>query len=613
MDIRELDKFLLKVQKPARYTGGETNIVVKNFEKTECKVAFCFPDTYEIGMSHIGMKILYHLINEREDSLCERFYAPWPDMEEQLKLHNIPLFSLENKKPLKDFDLIGFTLQYEMSYTNILNMLDMSDIPLRSENRTDEPFVCFGGPCAYNCEPIADFADFVMLGEGEEIFGEVIEEYKTWKKSGKTRKEFLESIAKLEGIYVPSFYDVEYNDDETIKSIKTNNENAAERPRKRIIKDLDKVYYPEKPIVPFTEIVHDRIMMEIFRGCTRSCRFCQAGYIYRPVREKSPDKIVSACENLIKNTGYDEITLSSLSTSDYSCFNELADKLIEITEKQNVSLSLPSLRVDNFSVDLMKRIQKVRKSGLTFAPEAGSQRLRDIINKNVKEQDLLNTSKIAFSNGWNTIKLYFMIGLPLELDEDVLAIADLAEKVVNVYFEAAKELEKKRGVKVTVSTSTFVPKPFTPFQWDGQDEIENVVRKQQLLKNAITRKQISYNWHESKLSFLEAVFARGDRRLSNVIELAHKKGCKFDSWNEHFKYESWLEAFAECGINPEFYANRKRDFEEVLPWSHIDVGVSDKYLMKERLKADKGETTDDCRNGCTGCGATVLGGGPCIK
>ena len=613
MDIRELDKFLLKVQKPARYTGGETNIVVKNFEKTECKVAFCFPDTYEIGMSHIGMKILYHLINEREDSLCERFYAPWPDMEEKLKLHNISLFSLENKRPLKDFDLIGFTLQYEMSYTNILNMLDMSDIPLRSENRTDEPFVCFGGPCAYNCEPIADFADFVMLGEGEEIFGEVIEEYKTWKKSGKTRKEFLESIAKLEGIYVPSFYDVEYNEDETIKSIKTNNENAAERPRKRIIKDLDKVYYPEKPIVPFTEIVHDRIMMEIFRGCTRSCRFCQAGYIYRPVREKSPDKIVSACENLIKNTGYDEITLSSLSTSDYSCFNELADKLIEITEKQNVSLSLPSLRVDNFSVDLMKRIQKVRKSGLTFAPEAGSQRLRDIINKNVKEQDLLNTSKIAFSNGWNTIKLYFMIGLPLELDEDVLAIADLAEKVVNVYFDAAKELEKKRGVKVTVSTSTFVPKPFTPFQWDGQDEIENVVRKQQLLKNAITRKQISYNWHESKLSFLEAVFARGDRRLSNVIELAHKKGCKFDSWNEHFKYESWLEAFAECGINPEFYANRKRDFEEVLPWSHIDVGVSDKYLMKERLKADKGETTDDCRNGCTGCGATVLGGGPCIK
>ena len=492
-------------------------------------------------------------------------------------------------------------------------MLDMSDIPLRSENRTDEPFVCFGGPCAYNCEPIADFADFVMLGEGEEIFGEVIEEYKTWKRSGKTRKEFLESIAKLEGIYVPSFYDVEYNEDETVKSIKTNNENAAERPRKRIIKDLDNVYYPEKPIVPFTEIVHDRIMMEIFRGCTRSCRFCQAGYIYRPVREKSPDKIVSACENLIKNTGYDEITLSSLSTSDYSCFNELADKLIEITEKQNVSLSLPSLRVDNFSVDLMKRIQKVRKSGLTFAPEAGSQRLRDIINKNVKEQDLLNTSKIAFSNGWNTIKLYFMIGLPLELDEDVLAIADLAEKVVNVYFEAAKELEKKRGVKVTVSTSTFVPKPFTPFQWDGQDKIENVVRKQQLLKNAITRKQISYNWHESKLSFLEAVFARGDRRLSDVIELAHKKGCKFDSWNEHFKYESWLEAFAECGINPEFYANRKRDFEEVLPWSHIDVGVSDKYLMKERLKADKGETTDDCRNGCTGCGATVLGGGPCIK
>ena len=613
MDIRELDKFLLKVQKPARYTGGETNVIVKDFDNTECKVAFCFPDTYEIGMSHIGMKILYHLINEREDSLCERFYAPWPDMEEQLKLHNIPLFSLENKRPLKDFDLIGFTLQYEMSYTNILNMLDMSGIPLRSENRTEGPFVCFGGPCAYNCEPIADFADFVMLGEGEEMFGEVIEVYNEWKRSNKARKEFLETIAKIEGIYVPSFYDVDYNADGTVCSVKTNNDNACERPRKRIIKDMDKVYYPEKPIVPFTEIVHDRIMMEIFRGCTRSCRFCQAGYIYRPVREKSPDRIVEACKNLIKNTGYDEITLSSLSTSDYSCFNELADKLIEITEKQNVSLSLPSLRVDNFSVDLMKRIQKVRKSGLTFAPEAGSQRLRDIINKNVKEEDLLNTSKIAFSNGWNTIKLYFMIGLPLENDEDVTAIAELAEKVVNVYFEAAKELEKKRGVKITVSTSTFVPKPFTPFQWDAQDTIDNVIRKQTLLKKSITRKQISYNWHESKLSFLEAVFARGDRRLSDVIELAHKKGCKFDSWNEHFKYESWLEAFDECGIDPHFYANRKREFTEVLPWSHIDVGVSAKYLEKERLKADRGETTDDCRNGCTGCGATVLGGGPCIK
>ncbi len=613
MDIRELDKFLLRVQKPARYTGGETNVVVKDFEKASCKVAFCFPDTYEIGMSHIGMKILYHLINEREDALCERFYAPWPDMEEQLKLHNIPLFSLENKKPLKEFDLIGFTLQYEMSYTNILNMLDMSGIPLRSENRTNEPFVCFGGPCAYNCEPIADFADFVMLGEGEELFGEVIEAYNIWKKSNKSRKEFLESIAKLEGIYVPSFYDVKYKDDGTVESILTNNEFAAEKPRKRIIKDMDNVYYPEKPIVPFTEIVHDRIMMEIFRGCTRSCRFCQAGYIYRPVREKSPEKIVSACKNLIRNTGYDEITLSSLSTSDYSCFNELADKLIEITEKQNVSLSLPSLRVDNFSVDLMKRIQKVRKSGLTFAPEAGSQRLRDIINKNVKEEDLLNTSKIAFSNGWNTIKLYFMIGLPLEIDEDVTAIAELAEKVVNVYHEAAKVLERKRGVKITVSTSTFVPKPFTPFQWDAQDEIDNVVRKQTLLKKSITRKQISYNWHESKLSFLEAVFARGDRRLSKVIELAHKKGCKFDSWNEHFKYESWLEAFEECEIDPKFYANRKRSFDEVLPWSHIDVGVSEKYLVKERMKADKGETTDDCRNGCTGCGATVLGGGSCIK
>lgn len=608
----KLDKFLLKVQKPARYIGGEAGSIVKDFDNTKCKVAFCFPDTYEIGMSHIGMRILYHILNENKDCLCERFFAPWPDMEEQLRENNIPLFSLENKRPLKDFDIIGFTLQYEMSYTNILNMLDMSNVPLRSKDRKDGAFVCFGGPCAYNCEPLADFADFVMLGEGEELFVEVVEKYNEWKEKKGTRLEFLESIATLEGIYVPSFYDVEYNEDNTIKSVTTNNKNAALRPRKRIIKDMDKVYYPEKPIVPFTEIVHDRIVMEIFRGCTRSCRFCQAGYIYRPVREKSADRIVEACKNLIDNTGYDEITLSSLSTSDYSDFNNLADKLIEITEKQNVSLSLPSLRVDNFSVDLMKRIQKVRKSGLTFAPEAGTQRLRDIINKNVKEEDLMNTSRIAFSNGWSTIKLYFMIGLPFENDDDVLGIADLGDKVTNVYFDATKEMKQRKGVKITISTSTFVPKPFTPFQWDAQDEIDNVVRKQNLLKNAITRKQVVYNWHESKVSLLEAVFARGDRRLSYVLESAHKKGCKFDSWNEYFSFEKWMQAFEECKIDPSFYANREREYGEVFPWSHIDIGVNEKYLMKEREKAKKGETTDDCRNGCTGCGVTVLGGGACV-
>lgn len=612
MNIHELDKFLLKVQKPARYIGGEMGSVVKDFDKTDCRVAFCFPDTYEIGMSHIGMKILYHMLNEEKNCLCERFFAPWPDMEDEMKKNSIKLFSLENKRFLDEFDIIGFTLQYEMSYTNILNMLKLGGVELRSENREGKTFVCFGGPCAYNCEPLAEFADFVMLGEGEELFIEVVDEYNRWKDSGEGRKSFLERLARHEGIYVPSFYDVKYNEDNTVASIVPNNKNAAEKPRKRIIKDMDKVYYPENPIVPFTEIVHDRIMMEIFRGCTRSCRFCQAGYIYRPVREKSPEKIVSACKNLIENTGYDEITLSSLSTSDYSKFNELADRLIEITEKQNVSLSLPSLRVDNFSVELMKRIQKVRKSGLTFAPEAGTQRLRDIINKNVKEEDLMNTSRIAFENGWSTIKLYFMIGLPLELDEDVLGIADLAEKVVGQYFQAAKRLEKNRGVRVTVSTSTFVPKPFTPFQWDPQDKTENVVRKQNMLKNAIKRKQIVYNWHESKVSLLEAVFARGDRRLSKVIEKASEKGCKFDSWNEHFKYDKWMEAFEECGIDPEFYAYRKREFGEVFPWSHIDVGVNESYLIKERKKADEGKTTDDCRHGCTGCGVTVLGGGNCV-
>ncbi len=609
--MNSIDKFLVDVQKPARYTGGEIGSVVKDFDSAECKVAFCFPDTYEIGMSHLGMKILYHVLNEEKGCLCERVFAPWPDMEEKMRENGIKLFSLENKKSVDEFDLVGFTLQYEMSYTNILNMLELSGIEILQKDRKDGPFVCMGGPCAYNCEPLADFVDFVMLGEGEEIFVEVVNLYKEWKKSGKSRYEYLEMLAKLDGIYVPSFYDVSYNNDGTVKEIKTNNPNAAERPRKRIISDMDKVKYPESLVVPFTEIVHDRIMLEIFRGCTRGCRFCQAGFIYRPVREKSPDRLVALAEKLMKSTGYDEISLSSLSSSDYSKFNELTDKLLAITEEKKVNLALPSLRVDNFSVDLMNRIQKVRKSGLTFAPEAGTQRLRDIINKNVTEQDLLNTSSIAFSNGWSTIKLYFMIGLPFENDEDVKGIADLAEKVVNVYY-AVTANGKRKGVKVTVSTSTFVPKPFTPFQWCAQDDIENVVRKQQMLKNTITKKQVTYNWHESKLSLLEAVFARGDRRLGRVLYEAHKRGCKFDSWDEYFDFDVWMQVFDECGIDPHFYANRERALDEVLPWSHIDVGISESYLKKELKRAKEGITTHDCREGCTGCGAAVLGGGPCV-
>ena len=611
MKIEDIEKFLLDVQKPAQYIGGEMGSVVKDFDSYDCKVAFCFPDTYEIGMSHLGMKILYHMINERNDSLCERVFAPWIDMEEKMREHDIPLYSLENKKAVSEFDLVGFTLQYEMSYTNILNMLDLANIPLLAKERKDGPFVCVGGPCAYNSEPLADFVDFVMLGEGEEIFNEVIDVYISWKKEGKCREMFLEEIAKIPGIYVPKYYDVSYNTDGTVSEIKKNNENAFDRPQKRIIKDMSKVYYPETLVVPFTEIVHDRIMLEIFRGCTRGCRFCQAGMIYRPVREKSVDRICELAEKLILNTGYDEISLSSLSTSDYSELKELTTRLLEITQKKRVSLSLPSLRVDNFSMDLMKKVQAVRKTGLTFAPEAGTQRMRDVINKGVTEDDLMNSAALAFSNGWNTVKLYFMIGLPSETMEDVLGIGTLGEKVVECYYNCVPK-GKNRGVKVTVSTSTFVPKPFTPFQWDPQDNMESVVDKQQNLKHSITKRQIVYNWHESKVSFLEAVFARGDRRLGKVLLKAHEMGCKFDGWDDTFDFERWMNVFKACDIDPEFYAYRKREFDEVLPWSHIDVGVSEKFLISERKKAEQGITTPDCRKGCTGCGATVLGGGACV-
>ncbi len=611
MRIEDIEKFLLDVQKPARYIGGEMGSIVKDFDKASCKVAFCFPDTYEIGMSHLGMKILYHMINEREDSLCERVFAPWIDMEEKMRSHNIPLYSLENKKAVSDFDLVGFTLQYEMCYTNVLNMLDLANIPLLSKERTDGPFVCVGGPCSYNSEPLADFVDFVMLGEGEEIFNEVIDQYIEWKNNGEERETFLERIAKLDGIYVPKYYDVTYHADGTVEKIAKNRAFAADRPQKRIIHDMSKAYYPETLVVPFTEIVHDRIMLEIFRGCTRGCRFCQAGMIYRPVREKSVDRITELAEKLIKNTGYDEISLSSLSTSDYSRLEEMMTRLLEVTQEKKVSLSLPSLRVDNFSMDLMKKVQAVRKTGLTFAPEAGTQRLRDVINKGVTENDLMNSSALAFSNGWNTVKLYFMMGLPSETMEDVMGIGELAEKVVDCYYNCVPK-SKNRGVKVTVSTSVFVPKPFTPFQWDPQEEIASVVEKQQNLKHSIRKRQIVYNWHESKVSYLEAVFARGDRKLCKVLLKAHEMGCKFDGWDETFSFERWLDVFKACGVDPDFYATRKREFDEILPWSHIDVGVSEAFLKREREKAEQGITTPDCRKGCTGCGAIALGGGHCV-
>ncbi len=611
---RKFEACLKKVQKPARYIGNEFNSIHKEWENDMVSFAFCFPDVYEVGMSHLGMKILYHMMNDRDDTVCERVFAPWVDMEEQLRTNDIPLLSLESYIPVKDFDMVGFTLQYEMSFSNVVNMLDLAKIPIRSKDRDEKaPFVCAGGPCAYNGEPLADVIDFFILGEGEEVNNEIIDAYKKWKKAGGTREDFLEKISLIEGVYVPAFYDVEYTENSIVKSIKPNRECAPEKIKKRIIKNLDQSYVLDKMIVPFMDIVHDRITLEIFRGCIRGCRFCQAGYLYRPVREHSTDKLLETAQKMIDSTGYEEMSLSSLSTSDFTCLHELIDRLLEITVDKRINLSLPSLRVDNFSMELMEKVQTVKKSGLTFAPEAGTQRLRDVINKNVLESDLLRTSRIAFEGGYNRIKLYFMIGLPTETEEDVKGIAELAQKVVDVFYTIPKEIRKGRQLTVTVSTSSFVPKPFTPFQWEPQDRMETLVQKQKLLKDTIKTKSISYNWHQSQVSFLEAVFAKGDRRLGDVLISAQKKGCRFDGWDEHFDYEKWLEAFSDCGIDPEFYAYRKIDHGEVLPWDHIDIGVKKEYLMKEHDRAYEGVTTPSCREKCMGCGAASFGGGVCFE
>ncbi len=611
MGIKLSDGLLKSVEKPSRYTGNEWNSVVKDPKSVDIRFAFCFPDTYEVGMSHLGMKILYHLLNERSDCYCERVFAPWTDMEQKMRENNIPLYALETKDPIKAFDFVGFTLQYEMSYTNILNMLDLAGIPLASAARTNgDPFVCAGGPCAYNPEPLADVVDFFMMGEGEEIINEVMDAYSKWKGTGKTRQAFLEEIVKIQGIYVPVFYDVTYNEDGTIKAFTPLKENYPAKIRKRIINDLDKSYFPEKIIVPYTDIVHDRIMLEVFRGCIRGCRFCQAGFVYRPVREKSPERLIELAKKLEESSGYEEISLTSLSTSDYTSLEDLTSGLLEEMEERKVNLSLPSLRIDSFSLDLMEKAQKVRKSGLTFAPEAGTQRLRDVINKGVTEEDLLHAVSLAFNGGWSGVKLYFMLGLPTETLEDVEGIADLAHKVVEVYRGVPKE-KKAKGLNVTVSTATFVPKAFTPFQWEAQDDRENVNKKQMLLKDKLRSKQITYNYHENKLSFMEAVFARGDRKTGKVLIKAWELGCKFDGWGEHFKYDTWIQAFEECAIDPYFYVTRKRDYSEILPWDHIDVGVSKKFLINESKKAFEEKVTPNCRVNCVGCGATMFGSGIC--
>ena len=612
MQFNKRDKILMKVQKPTRYTGGELNSCIKDPNNVKVRFGFCFPDTYEIAMSHLGLKILYHVLNKREDTYCERVFAPWVDMETEMKKDGMKLFALESGDEVSGFDILGFTLQYELSYTNVVYMLNLAEIPLWSSERTEEhPFICAGGPCAYNGEPIADLIDFFMLGEGEEMINEVVDAYIEWKDSGRPRIEYLEKIANIDGIYVPSFYDVEYDGDGRVKSITPNNSNAKVSIRKRIMKDFDSADTPESIIVPYGDVVHDRVMLEIFRGCIRGCRFCQAGYVYRPVRERKPETLTCLADRLLKSSGYEEISLSSLSSSDYTGLKELTDNLLEITEQKKIGLSLPSLRIDNFSLELMNKVQKVRKSGITFAPEAGTQRLRDVINKNITEENILESTSRLFEGGWTNVKLYFMIGLPTETDADLEGIADLSAKVLDEYFKIPKE-ERAKNININVSTSSFIPKPFTAFQWCGQDSRETIIRKQDYLKANIRQKRIRYMWHDNKTSYLEGVFARGDRRLAEVIVRAAEKGCKFDSWDEHFKFDAWLESFEECGIDPDFYL-RERGLDEVLPWDHIDVGVKKEFLKKEYERALTEQITPNCREKCAGCGANCFGVGVCYE
>ncbi|GMG97250.1 TIGR03960 family B12-binding radical SAM protein [Tepidimicrobium xylanilyticum] len=602
IDMKKLDKVLRRVEKPARYIGMEKNAIKKDLNEVKVKFAFAFPDIYEVGMSHLGLHILYNLINEKEDMACERVFAPWVDMEEEMIKEGIPLFTLESKESVRNFDFLGFTLQYEMSYTNVINMLNLGGIPILSKDRKKEdPFIIAGGPCAYNPEPIADIIDFFVIGEGEEIILEILEKYKEYKAPKGNRIGFLKEVSKIEGVYVPQFYHVKYNKDNTIQSMDPIVEGIPKIIKKRIIKDLDRVYFPEKLIVPYIETIHDRIPLEIFRGCTRGCRFCQAGMIYRPVREKSVERLLELAEKLEENTGYEDISLTSLSSCDYSNLEKLISKLMDRYEDEKVGISLPSLRLDSFSIGVLKEIQKVRKTGLTFAPEAGSQRLRDVINKGVTDEDLINAVSYAFEEGWSTIKLYFMIGLPTETEEDLLGIRDLGYKVKDIFFSLPKE-KRKGNLKVTLSASCFVPKPFTPFQWVGQDSIEKFYEKIDLIKQNIRDKKITFNYHDPKLSYLEAVIARGDRRLGKALIRAWEKGCKFDGWSEKFDFDKWMEAFKETGIDGDFYALREREIDEILPWDFINPGITKEYLIKEYEKAKGEELTRDCRLGCTNCG-----------
>ena len=607
-EIANISSVLKSVQKPGRYIGGEYNAIIKNKDEVKCRFAFCFPDTYEIGMSNLGVRILYDTLNRDKDIWCERAYAQWTDMKEKMEEYSIPLTALESGDEIKDFDLVGFSLQYELCYTTALQMLRLAGIPIWAKDRGEEvPIIIGGGPCVYNGEPIAEFFDLINVGEGEEVLLEISRLYIKMKEEGSyAREAFLRRAANIEGVYIPSLYEVSYNEDGTIKAYAPKVEGIPTKIKKRIIEDLDSVVYPEKLVMPYVETVHDRIVLEIYRGCIRGCRFCQAGMVYRPVREKSPEVLNKCAKCLYDNTGYEEISLISLSISDYSRLRELTDNLLEWTDDSHVSLSLPSLRIDSFSEELMKKISSVRTGGITFAPEAGTQRLRDVINKNVTEEDLMRAVGIAFRGGKSNVKLYFMDGLPTETNEDIKGIADLASKVVGEYYKMPKS-DRPRGVGVTISVACFVPKPFTPFQWEKQDSYKTLMEKQDYLKSCITDRKIRYTYHDAKVSFLEAVFARGDRRLAPAIALAVEEGFMFDAWDEFFDYDKWMDVFKRCGVDTDFYTTRGFGLDEVLPWDIIDCGVTKEFLLRERAKAYKEETTPSCAEHCSGCGANKLG------